>query len=225
MICHSRFSNPQSALVIFAYLGLIAIFIGPPARSMPDDKSKDEHLTRAEVERLMAQWEKDAKDKMSKDPDLKKTSQKYPFVLLRSRQFGKALFGGQYAHCAFSFARETADDAIHQNSVQIIFDNGPGRNWFSLNSNTGCQNLLADLGKVDFTKDPDVKKIDLDGDGLNSWDPKNCQAAEGHVYVEKVRDEEGNNFYAMFQIVTLDKDGRFVAFIWRRLPGGKVVKG
>ena len=83
--------------------------------------------------------------------------------------------------------------------------------------------MLADLGKVDFAKDPDVKNIDLDGDGLNSWDPTNCKAIEGDVYVEKVRDEDGNNFYVIFQVVVVDKDSRYVAFIWRRLPGGKVV--
>ena len=49
-------------------------------------------------------------------------------------------------------------------------------------------------------------------------------AVEGKVYLERVRDTEGNNFYVLFQVIAVDKDSRYMAFLWRKLPGGKVVK-
>jgi hypothetical protein len=44
------------------------------------------------------------------------------------------------------------------------------------------------------------------------------------VYLERVRDDRGNNFYVLFQIVAVDKESRYMAFLWRKLPGGKIVK-
>ena len=85
----------------------------------------------------------------------------------------------------------------------------------------GQQNLVVDLGDADFSEDPDPRKISIDDGGIMShWGGK---AIEGHAYLERWRDNTGNNFYVLFQVVGLDNRSRFMAFLWRRLPGGKVV--
>ena len=43
------------------------------------------------------------------------------------------------------------------------------------------------------------------------------------MYLERIRDNRGNNFYVLFKIVAVDKDSRYMAFLWRKLLGGKVV--
>jgi hypothetical protein len=85
----------------------------------------------------------------------------------------------------------------------------------------GQQNLVVDLGKVDFGKDPDPAKISINHPGVF---PSVAKAVQGHVYLEHVRDDQGNDFYVLFQIVAVDKDSRYMGFLWRKLPGGKVVK-
>jgi hypothetical protein len=106
--------------------------------------------------------------------------------------------------------------------VQIDFSNGGVGNRFTFNHTVGQHNLVVDLGKVDFEKDPDPKKISLGTAGVQcSW----ATAIEGHAYLERVRDDfAGDNFYVVFQVVAVDPHGRYMAFLWRRLPGGKVVK-
>jgi hypothetical protein len=106
--------------------------------------------------------------------------------------------------------------------VQLLFDNGGSDNRFNINVQVGQNNLVVDLGEVDFTKDPDPRKVDPDGD--NFWTPGGCKAVEGHVYLERIRDEAGNKFYVVLKVIATDKDSRYMAFLWRRLPGGKVVK-
>jgi hypothetical protein len=54
--------------------------------------------------------------------------------------------------------------------------------------------------------------------------PGRCKVVEGHVYLERVRDDSGNKFYVVLKVIATDKDSRYMAFVWRRLPGGKVVK-
>lgn len=50
------------------------------------------------------------------------------------------------------------------------------------------------------------------------------KAVVGRVYLERIHDDLGNNFYVLFQVIAVDKDSRYMAFVWRRLPGGKIVK-
>jgi tetratricopeptide (TPR) repeat protein len=170
------------------------------------------------VRGLVAGWEREVRNKASKTPALKALPEKHPLVVLHSRRYA----AGGYLHSAYSFICESADEAKHKNDVQLLFDNGSKDCTFDINMLGGQQNLIVDLGRVDFARDPDPRKLDPDSDTF--WVPDGCKAAEGHVYLERVRDSRGNKFYVVLQCLAVDKDSRYVAFVWRRLPGGKVVK-
>jgi tetratricopeptide (TPR) repeat protein len=169
------------------------------------------------VAHLLAGWRDTVKPKTDNDPALKKLVSKHPLVLLHSRRYA----GGGYLQSAHSFLYETTVERKHYNDVQLLFDNGL-RNTFDLNMVVGQKNRVADLGTVDFEKSPDLKKIKAD-DKIQ-WQSDVCKAIEGHVYLGNVRDDSGNNFFVLFQVVAVEKDSKYVAFVWRRLPGGKVVK-
>jgi hypothetical protein len=164
----------------------------------------------------MKEWERDVRKRIDKDAKLKALAAKYPLVLLHSRRlYG----GGGYKQSAFSFIYETSDEKAHRNDVQLLFHNGYYKT-FTVNMVVGQQNLVVDLGKVDFEKYPDPRKINIEHPGLAF---SNVPAAEGHVYLERVRDDAGNSFYVLFQVISVDPDLRYMAFLWRKLPGGKLV--
>jgi hypothetical protein len=166
----------------------------------------------------MEQWEKDIRARLEKDAKLKALAAKHPLVVLHSR----ALYcAGDYKESAYSFVHESADEAKHRNNVQLLFHNGGNPNTLVFNMAVGQQNLVVDLGEADFGKDPDPAKISIDQPGVSAGDAK---AVAGHVYLERVRDDRGNNFYVLVQVVAVDRDSRYMAFLWRKLPGGKVVK-
>jgi hypothetical protein len=55
--------------------------------------------------------------------------------------------------------------------------------------------------------------------------PKPNQAeVEGHVYPERIRDDDGNKFYVVLKVIAADQDSRYMALVCRCLPGGKAVK-
>ena len=85
----------------------------------------------------------------------------------------------------------------------------------------GQENLVVDLGKTDFEKDPDPAKISIDDPGVMIM---LATAVPGHVYLERIRDNRGNNFYVIFQVVAVDPASRYMAFLWRKLPGGRVAR-
>jgi hypothetical protein len=167
---------------------------------------------------LLAGWEKVVKRKINEDDALKALTAKYPLVLLHSRRFA----GDRYLFSTYSFLYETGEEGKHFNDVQLQFDNGSGKNTFNLNCVVGQEDRVADLGEVDFTKDP--SPVNIGTDGKSRWTAKECKAAEGHVYLEEIKDSNGNHFFVVFQVIATDKDSRFVAFVWRKLPGGTVVK-
>jgi tetratricopeptide (TPR) repeat protein len=184
-----------------------------------DEKREQiERECKAMIDTLLAEWEKGVTAKIAKDASLKAVVGKYPLVILHTRRFA----GGNYFKSAYSFVYETSDESKHFNNVHILFDNGPGNNTFNINMTTDQRNLVVDLGEIDFTKDPDPKKVDPDSD--NFWMPSRCKVVEGHIYLERVRDDSGNKFYVVLKVIAADKDSRYMAFVWRRLPGGKVVK-
>jgi hypothetical protein len=168
---------------------------------------------------LMRQWEKDARDRIKKDAKLKALAMKHHLVVLHSRHLYMAR---DYKQSAYSFIHETSDVAKHGNDVQLLFHNGGSAKTFCFNMIGGQENLIVDLGTADFAKDPDPAKISIDHKGVFTSCP--VLAVEGKVYLERVRDTEGNNFYVLFQVIAVDKDSRYMAFLWRKLPGGKVVK-
>jgi len=167
---------------------------------------------------LLSDWEKIIKLKIANSADLKKIVDKYPLVILHSRRFA----GGGYHKSAYSFKHETTDEDKHSNDVQLLFDNGQGEKTFEVNMLVGQQNLVVDLGDVDLTKDPDPNK--LTDQEMKTWRKNACPAVEGHTYLEKVQDDRKNKFFVMFRIVAVDKDSNYMAFVWRRLPGGTLTK-
>jgi tetratricopeptide (TPR) repeat protein len=163
---------------------------------------------------LVEGWEKSIRSQLAKDSDRKALVSKYPLVVLHSRRYA----GGGYLRSAFSFLYETADEATHRNDVQLLFDNGQRNRLFDINMVTNQRNRVADLGRADFGRDPDPRRVDK-----KAWHSDQVKAFEGHVYLEHVRDTNGNDFFVVFQVLAVDKDSRYVAFVWRRLPGGKTV--
>ncbi len=173
---------------------------------------------RAMIEDLLRGWESDVRAKVARDRELKALAARYPVVVLHSRRYA----GGRYCKSAYSFIDETSDESKHHNGVHLLFDNGGEDNTFNINMTTDQRNLVVDLGPADFTKDPDPRRVDPDSDHF--WMPDRCKVVEGHVYLERVRDDGGNKFYVVLQVIAADKESRYLAFVWRRLPGGKVVK-
>lgn len=168
----------------------------------------------AVAEQLLAQWTELVKAKVAAEPVAKALSEKHSLVVLHSRRYA----GGGYFRSAFSFLYETSDPDKHYNDVQLLFDNGGVPKRFTLNMVGNQENRAADLGKVDFDKDPDPRDKQL------RWSNEEVEAKERHVYLYHAKDEHGNDFFVLFQVVAVDGDSRFTAFVWRRLPGGKVVK-
>ncbi len=167
---------------------------------------------------LITGWEKAVRHQAGQDPVLKALIAKYPLVTLHSRRFA----GGGYLQSAYSFNYETAEEAKHRNDVQLLFENGNPDSCFALNMVVGQQNLIVDLGTVDFTQNHDPRKVDITSE--NTWVPGDCKAIPGHVYLERVRDSAGNRFFVALQILAVGKNSEYVSFVWRRLPGGKVVR-
>jgi len=163
---------------------------------------------------MLRQWEKDIRARMGKDDHLKALAAKYPLVILHSR--ARYAEGG-YRRSAYNFFLQTADENIHKNAVQIMFDNGDEGRAFNINMHGGSWNLIADLGAADFTKDPDlahVNYMEFDTFGMLP-----IPACEGHVYLEHIRDHAKGDLHVLFQIVAMDPEGRYMAFLWRELPG------
>jgi hypothetical protein len=160
-------------------------------------------------------WEQLVKKTVEKDQALQGLTAKYPPVVLNSRRYAD----GNYMRSAYSFSHETSDPETHKNRVELEFDNGRGDNTFQTNMLVDQQNLVTDLGEVDFKDFALPKNIDLTD--KNKWRSE-AKAVAGHVYLEKVRDSKGDDFFALFQVIATDKESRYVAFVWRRMPGGKV---
>jgi hypothetical protein len=162
------------------------------------------------LERTMTQWEKDVRKSVAGDGKLKELVNKYPLVLLHSR----FLFGGDhFKRSAFSFVHKTSDDKKHGNFIQLYYESRALRI-------SGRLGVIADLGNADFEKDPNPKKISIVHPGFT---PRVQEPQKGHVYLQRIRDNIGNDFYVVYQVVVVDNPrGHYIAFIWRKLPGGQV---
>ncbi|TMQ34762.1 MAG: hypothetical protein E6K70_05890 [Planctomycetota bacterium] len=167
---------------------------------------------------LLKQWEKEIRAQLKADDGAKKLAAKYPLVVLHSRSL---YAGGEYKFSCYSFISESNDQKVHGNDVQLQFDNGGQKRTFQWNMLGGQENLVVDLGKTDFEKDPDPAKISIDDPGVMIM---LATAVPGHVYLERIRDNRGNNFYVIFQVVAVDPASRYMAFLWRKLPGGRVAR-
>ncbi len=194
----------RSTAAVLAALLLLAV--SPPSGAQTNEKP--------DVGPLLQQWEKDVRARLDKNDKLKALAETYSLVVLHSRA---KYAGGDYKHSAYSFIYRTSDEKKHFNDVQLLFDNGDGAK-FQINMLNGQHNLVVELGKADFEKDPDPAKISIDHPGLVI---DNAKAVEGNVYLERVRDDRGNAFYVVLQVVALDKDNRYMAFLWRSSLEGR----
>ncbi|MFO0964888.1 MAG: RNA polymerase sigma factor [Gemmataceae bacterium] len=195
--------------------GLAAFSTSAETGSGPAEVGREASLAKE-----MTEWSAQTRKRMDGDPALQALAKKYPLALIHSRHLFGARDGG-YRHSAFSFVAGTSDQAKHRNDVQLLFQNGPseGRR-FIYNMVVNQRNLVLDLGAVDFEIDPpahlrrilDKTRVD-EGDVLFN---ASIEAIEGHVYVERVRDDD-NDFFVLFHVVAVDRRDRYMAFVWRKL--------
>jgi hypothetical protein len=165
--------------------------------------------------KLLPEWRRAVEETMARDPVLKDLAGRYPLVLLHSRRFY-----GDEPQCDFSFISATPGGGYDHNRAQILFDNGGDPRQLVLNGIGDEVNLVLDLGRVDFTRDPDLTPHGLEA----RWMVYSFEAVAGHVYLLRYRDPRGNDFWVLFQVVAVDRDSNYLAFVWRRLPGGKVAR-
>ncbi len=184
---------------------VIATLFGAQAQGEPVAELKD--------------WQQAMRQRVSTDKNLRRLADKYPLVVLHSAKYYPNA-RGRHARSAFSFNHETSDPEQHGHDVQLAFGRGAPR-AFDINMQLGQQNLVATLGKVSFEKDPDPTRIYIDNLDVLTTE---ILAVEGHVYLERMRDVRGNDFYVVFQVVAVDPDSRYIAFLWRKIPGGKASK-
>jgi RNA polymerase sigma factor (sigma-70 family) len=174
--------------------------------------------SRGVVLSVLPRWEKAVRKNVEADPALKALCGKYPIVLLLSRRYDGA---GDYFHCCYSFIDETTDNDKCRNGVHLQFDNGGGDRTFHVNMVTNQRNTVVDLGKVDFKVDPNLANAPNYAEETGT---QRHLAIDGHVYLEKVEDTNGNRFFVLFKVLAVDPESRYMAFIWRQLPGGRVVR-
>jgi hypothetical protein len=209
--CHRQLENYEKAAHAFHSASYYSNFNSDKRQQIDRDWSEM-------TDGLLSKWEKDIQKKINQNTADKKLVAQYPLVRLHTRRYA----GGGYLKSAYSFNHETNEEGKHRNDVQLLFDNGTHQNTFEVNMVVGQEDRVTDLGNVEFEIEADPnQKVEK---GKNRWLSGNCKAVEGHVYLEKIEDDQGNQFSVVFKIVALDKDGQYMAFVWRRLPGGKVVK-
>ena len=163
------------------------------------------------------EWEKNTRERVAKDAELKRLLVKYPFVLLAEPTIDGMEADATYSN--FSFVHETTNLKKYSDRAQLFFYGGDEERTFGIDR--GLKNFTVDLGKQDFDKNPDLEKISIDHSGLSA---DGGVASEGHVYLQHVNTHRGSDFYVLFQVVAAEKNGQFMAFVWRKLPGGKIVK-
>ncbi len=201
-------------LVGFLMLALLCLLVAT-VRTAPAVDKKGQP-TAEDMKPLMKEWDHDVRVMIADDDKLKALAAKYPLVVLHSRHH---FWNSRYLYSSFSFIKESNDEAVHGGTAHLMFHNGGEDKSMSPNMVVGQDNLLVDLGEVDFTKDPEPKKISIDDERVKA---DNCPiATTGHVYLERIRDDDGNNFYVVFQVIFVDPNSRCMAFVWRKLPGGK----
>jgi hypothetical protein len=167
------------------------------------------------VVKLETGWRRRLESRTQEDEHLRALIAKYRLVLLHSRRYAV----DRYFHSAYSFVYGTQDTERHNNDVQLLFDNGQGERTFQVNCTTAQDNRIVNLGHIDFEADIDLEKT------LAKVKFKDREiAVKGDVYLERVDDTEGNHFHVLLKVVALDEESRYVAFVWRRLPGGTVVR-
>jgi hypothetical protein len=169
------------------------------------------------IEQLMPKWEKDVKDRMSRDPRLRVLAAKYPLVLLHSEKLYTD--GRTLGRSAYSFIHESTDEKVFKEGAQMVFHD------YLMPANFRCFGrdvLVVRLEATDFEQKIEPAKIPINHPGiLTHVFP--IDVAEGETYLQRIRDEKGNNFYVVFQVVALDGQCRYMAFLWRTLPGGNHV--
>ena len=157
----------------------------------------------------MRGWETQVRERIAKDDKLRASANTGRLALLSSRK-GKS----DLNKTSYSFVHGSNELALHGNDVQIIFEGG--------HRTPGCfvirPQLMVDLGKGDFAADPDPKKVPVTHAGLIVAEGI---AREGHLYLQRVIDRRGNDFYVLIEMVAVDPKDRYIAFIWRRLPETK----
>jgi hypothetical protein len=200
--------NPFFRPVAAPVLATLLVLTACAARSVADDD--------LDPELAIVQWETDVGEQIAKDDKLKALAAKHTVGVVLSAR----LHGRRNNYSAYSFTHRTNDGTMCKGEVQLCFDNGRPK---TVDVRGGLRDrfFIVDLGKADFTKGPDLKQITIEDKRVQShW----AEMTAKHVYLERINDGCGNDFFVLFEVITLDADSRYLAFIWRKLPGGTTAK-
>jgi hypothetical protein len=159
------------------------------------------------LDKLRAQWADEVRRRYAKDEVVSVKLREHDLVVLASRrQYGDARSGWDFKGIG-SFEQPF-----------LMFHNGPlARPWAYATGSNNDHSYLLDLGKADFDKDPNLALLAINHPHLGY----HMEMKDGHVYLMQIRDNAGTHFYVVFQVLAADPKCRYLAFIWRRLPGGK----
>ena len=134
----------------------------------------------------MKEWEQEVRNKIAKDEKLKALAAKHPLVLLHAR-YPYADAGCTADKLPSASIMKPPTQKGTGEDVQFLWGNGGIENTITTNVWVGQQNLVVDLGKVDFEKDPEPGRISIDHPGLG----RIAFASEGlNVYLERVPGHE-----------------------------------
>ena len=144
-MCRSIFRKYKATIAILLALAVFLAWARPNSGFYQEEK-------RTDIDALMKKWEKDVREQMEKTASLKALAAKFPLVLLHSR----ALYDGGGSTCGWDtiLSLETSDPSKTRGPSHLLFHNGGNPCNFSFNLTLHDQNLLVDLGKSDFAKDP-----------------------------------------------------------------------
>jgi len=207
------------AILVVLTLGMTALAQAPtprpktpPYAGVPMDQLTPEQL-KERMEYFSSEWKAALDRKIASDPALKASigNQRYYFI------HAKTLWKTQDFHnCAFNFILNTMDQEAHQGEVHFAYHASGEAKSLDINFGPGTNNLIADLGRIDFNQNVDPRSIDVTR--ADGWMLR-AKAQEGHVYLIRVFDERGSRFFVQLKIFHVEPNGDYIAFVYRVLPG------
>lgn len=156
-------------------------------------------------------WKQKIEQHLLKNVATKAITDKYGYSFIHSKT--KFQTTGLH-HCAYNFVYSTSDENKHKGNVQLIYHYQGNPMALEVNVSNASNNLIADIGEWEFTKDCDVNSIQVNANP--TWQ-LSAKAVEGHTYVIRIFDEQGNRFFVLLRVVYVDPKGEYVAFTWRKM--------
>lgn len=184
----------------------------PPYAGVPMDQLTPEQL-KERMEHFSGQWKATLDRKIAADPALKASIGRARYYFIHAKSLWKTQ---DFNNCAFNFMLNSMDQEVHKGDVHFAYHASGEAKSIDVNVGPGTNNLIADLGTIDYNQNVDPRSIDVtrpDGWLLTA------KAQEGHVYLIRVFDERGSRFFVQLMIFHVDPNGDYIAFVYRVLPG------